>query len=97
MRYLTLSADYMEPSLRDEKLGRLDVHRAGLSEDLAARIVAWNVEYQVVIPRGLNERRAMTDLIEELDARGAKLAHEVERELTPAKVRYYSEGWLRDR
>lgn len=97
MRYLTLSADYLQPSLRDDKQGAMAVHQAGLSEELAVRIVAWNAEYQIVIPRGLEERRALADLIEVLDASGAALAREVERELAPAKVRYYSEGWMRHR
>ena len=39
----------------------------------------------------------MARLIERLDALGMELAQAVERELAPAKVRYYSEGWLRER
>jgi hypothetical protein len=97
MRYLTLSADYLAPSIRDETLGRVDVRDIGMSDDLTARIVAWNEAYQVVIPRGPDERAGMADLIERLDADGIELADEVQRELAPAKVRYYSEGWLRPR
>ena len=97
MRYVTLSAGYTEPSLLDEACGPLDVRRAGISEELTGRIIAWNEEYQVVIPREPAEREEMTDLIERLDASGIALAREVQLELAPAKVRYYSEGRLRYR
>ena len=97
MRYLTMSADYLEPSLGDERLGSLDVHQAGLSKDLTARILAWNRDYQTVIPLDHDGRKIVADLIEHLDAQGMQLARDVEREMAPAKVRYYSEGLLRER
>lgn len=97
MRYLTLAADYLDPSLVDVLLGRLDVRESGVSEELGKRIFEWNKEYQVVIPCDLLEREALNDLIEDLDEKGAALARDVQRELAPAKVRYYSEGWLRYR
>ena len=94
MRYLTLSADYIDPSLREESEGHLVIDRAGLPVDLVARIVAWNADYQVVVPLGLSERRSLAGHIDELDARGLSLAAEIERALAPSRVRYYSEGWL---
>lgn len=95
MRYLTLSADYLNPSLRDQSEGRVAIDRAGLPPELVARIVAWNDEYQVVVQLDLSERRAINSRIEELDESGAALAAEIERALAPSKVSYYSEGLLR--
>lgn len=97
MRYLTLSADYMQPSLRDHSEGQIAVDLAGFSDDLVARLIAWNSEYQVMVPLDLSERRSLVRSIEKLDARGVALAAEIERALAPAKVTYYSEGWLRNR
>ncbi|WP_232547630.1 hypothetical protein [Propioniciclava soli] len=69
---------------------------AGLSDDLVARLIAWNSEYQVIVPLDLRQRRSLARSIERLDARGIALADEIERALAPANVTYYSEGWLRN-
>lgn len=95
MRYLTLSADYMEARIRDEATGSADVAGVGLSAKLTEEIVQWNHEYQYVIPLDLDERRSRSPEIDRLDEHGRALARRVADELAPAKVRYYSEGWLR--
>ena len=95
MRYLTLGADYLEPTLVD--LGDEDSHNQIdlLSEPLLKRIRAWGDRYQLIIPMEPGERAGVTALIEKLDAEGLALAALVAEELAPAKVQYYSEGLLR--
>ncbi|WP_156382627.1 hypothetical protein [Sanguibacter sp. Leaf3] len=94
MKYLTLSADYEEPRLRDDAVD----DRSGLWEEISsalrADIVCWNGAYQAVIQMDAAQRVEAADLIGELDARGLRLAACVAAELSHAKVRYYSEGLL---
>ncbi|REJ06736.1 hypothetical protein DY023_05110 [Microbacterium bovistercoris] len=97
MRYLVLSADYMDPNLRDDESGsEFDVDVVNeVSPSLAADIVEWNNSYQAVIPMDLAARVAAADLIGQLDGRGLDLAGRIEEELRPARVHYYSEGLLK--
>lgn len=97
MRYLTLAADYREPSLVDERDGPMRVDDLGVP-GLGDAIVAWNERYQLVMPAGIEERRAnpMASLINQLDRAGCSLAERVAAALGDgAKVKYYSEGLLR--
>lgn len=96
-RYLTLAADYLEVSLRDEATGRLELGDLALPRDLVEDLVAWNERYQAVIPMDLDERQAevTSALIEELDGAGQALASRVAQVLADdSKVKYYSEGRL---
>ncbi len=99
MRYLVLAADYGKVSLRDEGTGTTTVRELGLPSGLLADLEAWNGRYQPVIPADVEERRAgpMASLIEELDRAGAALAERIADAVGDgAKVRYFSEGLLRD-
>jgi hypothetical protein len=94
VKYLTLSADYLRPNLRDEDPDvDLDPLQA-LSDRLAAEIVGWNDRYQVVVSMDMPARVSAADLIGELDRNGLDLATRIEQELRPARVRYYSEGLM---
>jgi len=97
MKYLFLAADYMEPSVRDiDPHGQLDgFFFYDLSDELQAEIKTWNDDYQFVVPLELPERASIRRQIDELDARGLALAERVSEELSPSKIRYYSEGLLR--
>lgn len=99
MRYLTLAADYSAVAIRDEQLGPVALADLGLPKDLVAEIVAWNDRYRQIIPAGLAERRnePMASLIRELDDTGLRLAERMAEVIgESAKVRYYSEGLLRE-
>jgi hypothetical protein len=98
MRYLTLAADYETVSVRDERLGQLDVVDLDVPEDLVDAVVAWNGLYQQIVPMDMEERRSMpaTDLIDELDQQGVALAERLAEAIGEGtKVTYYSEGRLR--
>lgn len=95
MRYLTLSANYIEPHLRDEATGDSDIAFSSLSEALVQQILQWNRDYQPVVSLASGERQARSNEIDRLDEVGRVLARRVAEELAPAKVGYYSEGWLR--
>lgn len=92
MRYLTLSADHREPSVRDDLTGELDFDL--LSEGLASDLRVWNDEYQPVIPLDPRELADEVALIARLDRAGVELARRIAREFAPAKVTYFSEGSL---
>ena len=94
MKYLTLSADYEEPGLRDDAVDDRSGVWEELSSELRADIVRWNDAYQAVIQMDAARRVEAADLIGDLDARGFALAACVAAELSHAKVRYYSEGLL---
>lgn len=95
MKYLTLSADCEEPGLRDDAVdGRCDLWDE-LSLALRGDIAGWNDSYQAVVQMSADQRVEAADLIGELDTCGVRLAARVAAELSPAKVRYYSEGLLR--
>lgn len=99
MRYLTFAADYGAVSLRDEQLGQLDLADLDLPQDLVDDIVAWNGRYQQIVPMDMKERSAMpaSGLIDELDQRGVALAERLADAIGDgSKVRYYSEGRLRN-
>jgi hypothetical protein len=98
MRYLTLAADYGTVSLRDERLGQLDLADLDVPRDLVEDVVAWNGQYQQIVPMDMEQRSAMpaSDLIDELDERGVALAERLADAIGDgSKVRYYSEGRLR--
>jgi hypothetical protein len=61
---------------------------------LVDRILAWNLEYEDIVPLDLSERRAMARRIEELDRMGGALAAEIERALAPSKVQRGVVGML---
>ena len=93
MRYLTFSADHMEPGLRDDDS---DNPRPWdmLTPQLKAEILSWNNDYRPVVSMDLAQRKSTAELIEALDDRGLNLASRIAEELGQAKVRYYSEGLL---
>jgi hypothetical protein len=98
MRYLRLSADYLEPSLVDPQAGRSTAAELGLFEALSQRIEDWNEQYQHIIALTMPERAAeeIRSLIASLDSEGLELARDIVAE-TPggAKVEYFSEGLLK--
>jgi hypothetical protein len=99
MRYLRLAADYGQVSLRDEQAGPTTATELGLPSDLVEDLKAWNERYQRVIPAGIDQRRVdpMASLIGELDQIGIELAERIADAVEDkAKVRYYSEGLLRE-
>lgn len=99
MRYLTLAADYSDVSIQDELNGAQKPTDLGLSSDLVADITTWNERYQSVIPAGVDQRGVdpMAALIVELDQAGVELAGRIAGSIEGgAKVRYYSEGLLRE-
>lgn len=97
MLYLTLSAGYTEPSLRDEYEGLLGPGELHLSDALSVRISVWNERYRAIISLDSEQRRAepIAKLIDELDQEGVELADLVRAEVANCKVRYFSEGRLR--
>lgn len=96
MRYLTLSADYGELSLRDEQAGAIDVVNLGAPQDLVDELTAWNARYQPIISMEMNERQiTAAELIDELDVLGMELAERLAKAIGDGtKVSYYSEGLL---
>jgi hypothetical protein len=96
--YLTLAADYGEPSLRDP-VTPVDLDEVGLSEGLLSEIHKWNDDYQWVVPLSATERAQRSQEIAELDSRGLtlcdRIAVEIMRGTEVPKVEYYSEGQLR--
>ncbi|GAB3769473.1 hypothetical protein [Microlunatus parietis] len=96
MKYLTLAADYLEPSIRDDGSGeQISPGESGIPADLAQEIRSWNDRYQQVIPASTQQRETMKTEISELDQLGLDLAGRIAAALGDAKVRYYSEGLLR--
>lgn len=96
MRYLTLAADYLEPSVTDAATELLDLDALGLSAVLSEAVRAWNSRYQRIVPLPPAERLALADEIGRLDRAGLDLAGMIAAELAPAAVRYYSEGLSRE-
>jgi hypothetical protein len=99
MRYLTLAADYGEVAIRDEQRGAVTAAELQLPDDLTADIVAWNDRYRLIIPADVEERgvEPMASLIRELDDVGRQLAERISDAVEgEAKVKYYSEGLLRE-
>ncbi len=96
MKYLTLAADYLEPSIRDDGSGaQSSPGELGIPADLAQEIRSWNDRYQPVIPASTRQRDTMKTEISELDKIGLDLAGRISVALGDAKVRYFSEGLLR--
>jgi hypothetical protein len=100
MRYLTLSADYGAPQLRDadDRDGSTSLDEIGLPSALVDALTSWNAEYQEVIPLDTKERERdpASALIDRLDQEGMALALRVAEAVgSGAKVAYYSEGRLR--
>lgn len=96
MRYLTLAANHLEPSVTGEAAELSSLEELGLSRTLTDEVRAWNARYQTVVPLPVVERFAVADEIERLDQAGLELAGRIATELAPAKVKYYSEEFLRD-
>ena len=99
MRYLILAADYGEVSLRDEEADPTMGSELGLPSDLVADLIAWNERYQPVIPADIDQRRVdpLATLIDELDRAAIELAERIADAIDDeVKVRYYSEGLLRE-
>jgi hypothetical protein len=95
MRYLVLSADYMDFSIRDTADGEVD--RNELSVQLAEALRAWNAEYQSIVRLSPSERVSgdLPEQIAKLDRRGKALAEILASDLSDVReVRYYSEGKL---
>jgi hypothetical protein len=98
MRYLTLSADYQEVSIRDEGSGAVDIVALRLPDELVAELAAWNDRYQRVVLTEAEKRSVepLASLIRELDHSGLALAERLASVVEGgAKVKYYSEGLLR--
>lgn len=98
MRYLTIAADYTQSSLRDDFEGPIEPETLHLPRALCDELREWNDQYRRIIPLSEEARSPATnaDLISRLDEQGQRLAQRVEDALKPeAKVRYYSEGYLR--
>jgi hypothetical protein len=98
MRYLTLTADYQQLSIRDKHSGAVDVATLGLPDELVTELVAWNDGYQQVVLSEAEKRSVepLASLIRELDRSGLALAERVAAAVDGgAKVTYYSEGLLR--
>ncbi|OYN86425.1 hypothetical protein [Parenemella sanctibonifatiensis] len=94
MKYFTLSADYLAPSIMDAD-EELELDELDMPDQLRARILEWNTAYQPIIPLTEVERQQVADRIDALDAIGMTLRGELEEHFAPAKVAYYSEGKLR--
>jgi len=98
VRYLTLAADYGALSLRDEEVGAVDLVDLDAPSDLVNDLVAWNERYQPIVPMDMEDRQAApaAATIDELDRLGIALAKRVAAAIgSGAKVKYYSEGRLR--
>ena len=100
VRYLTLSADYGAPRLRDadDRDGSTSLDDIGLPSALVDDLTSWNAEYEEVIPLDTKEREGdpASALIDRLDQEGMALAVRVAEAVgSGAKVAYYSEGRLR--
>ena len=93
MRYLLLSADYHDFSIRDVADG--EVGRDELPAELQDQLRDWNGDYQSVITLGEGGRSeaAVVEQIANLDQRGKALAGALTSTLpNVGEVRYYSEG-----
>ena len=98
MRYLTLSADYQEFSIRSADSEPIEPDELGLADDLVAELRAWNRRYQQVVLADAQERNAepMASVIRDLDRAGLQLADRLAAAVAGgAKVEYFSEGLLR--
>lgn len=98
MKYLRFSADYISPSVIDQKEGSTNSIALGLSDALEQRIADWNDRYQEIIPLGIQERsqESVASSISALDSEGIELARDIASEIEGgAKVEYYSEGLMK--
>ncbi|MEU1883356.1 hypothetical protein ABZ470_39135 [Streptosporangium sp. NPDC020072] len=95
MRYLVLSADYLDFSIRDVADGEID--RDGIPAELQDQLRDWNSDYQSIVALGDVDRSeaAVAEQIANLDQRGKVLAGALASILlNVGEVRYYSEGKL---
>lgn len=95
MKYLTLSADYISFSLKD------DYSDSDLSQNLDLHLLdllnGWNDEYKKIIPLSSKERVPLSKKIMELDHTGLILAQKIKDSLDSEekiKIKYFSEGNL---
>lgn len=95
MRYLVLSADYFDFSIRDVADGEID--RDEIPAELQDQLRDWNGDYQPIVTLGDVDRSeaAVAEQIANLDQRGKVLAGALASILLNVReVRYYSEGKL---
>jgi|GEM_PF-3533391 len=96
MKYLVLTADYGDYSLRSEFEEDAQIRRL-LCTELQVRLERWNESYQAVVhlPEADRASDRVAAQIRQLDTEGLALANAIATELRPAKVKYFSEGLLR--
>lgn len=97
MKYYTLSADYLDVSIVETAMGRVEINDLAVSPELRDAVVNWNERYQTIIPMEMSERSLTSNsvIINELDKEGLELADRIKSELPEeVKVGYYSEGRL---
>ena len=90
-----LSADWGIPSVIENDDQAWSSVREEIHPELVAAIVAWNEDYQPIVPLDSNDRLARRPRIEEQDRVGLWLAGRLEASLGVCKVEYHSEGELR--
>lgn len=93
MSELVVSADFGEPSVREEG-GEIRRWDEGLPSELIEAMLAWNARYQEIVQLSEVERTSgnVVNLISQLDEDGIRLCEQISRETGASKVRYYSEG-----
>ena len=94
MNYLILHADYMSSGIRHEYGDQIPKYDNILSVKTWESIISWVNSYSPVVMMDELERKLSIDLINELDQEGLKIKNEIESQLN-AKVKYYSEGFLK--
>ncbi|AWK70235.1 hypothetical protein CBI38_00235 [Rhodococcus oxybenzonivorans] len=98
LKYIRLSADYLEPSIIDQQEGRTSPQSLSLSSELQDVLEDWNLHYQSIIQLSMKERSSgqVKSEIDRLDSEGMVIAQKIATELGDcAKVEYYSEGLLK--
>ena len=95
MKYLTLSASYNGPLIREGDKN-VNCEELGVGHELCQELIEWNECYKKIIPLSIDKRRMNMTYIEMLDERGISLAKKLSQSIIGgAKVKYYSEGKLR--
>ena len=94
--YLIISADYMSSGIKDIYKGELLPKEIGLPIHIENKIKKWLLDYSDIIVMNMEERKLVAEKIERLDGAGIEILKEVKSALKKnAKIRYYSEGFLR--
>jgi hypothetical protein len=98
VKYLVLSADYLEPSLTDARGPGFGLDDVVSDPDLRRAIHEWNRTYQDVIPMDQHQRAQVIDRIDALDREGLTLCERIVAECSArgetVKVQYFREGLL---